>query len=257
MLEHLDASLEALLRASVPLSAQDVDVTFETPTKDWSARLTRPTVNLFLWDLKRSAERSRSGMETIERNGQRMQRAVLPRIELRYLITAWTQDHRDERALLSGLLRSVLRTYQLPVTFMSPELVAIGEPVNLLLARSGETPIDVFKLIDNTMKAALDVVVHTAVDIDLARPLATPVTEIGVHIGDMTTPGRQVDLRRVAGEVRIADAIGAHVFSPRGHALVNEASRFLIHASEGDEIVVELDPPLSVVVPAVGGVVVG
>jgi hypothetical protein len=257
MLEHLDASLESLLRAQVPLSAQDVDVTFETPTKDWSARLTRPTVNLFLWDLKRSAERSRSGMETIERNGVRLQRPVLPRIELRYLITAWTQDHRDERALLSGLLRSILRTYQVPATYMSPELLNIGEPVNLLLARSGETPIDVFKLIDNTMKAALDVVVHAAVDLDLARVPATAVTEIGVHIADTTTPGRTVDLRRVAGEVRVADAVGAHVRSPRGHALVDDASRFLISATEGDEITVDLDPPLTVVVPAIGGVVVG
>ncbi len=254
MLEHVDAALESLLRARVPLSAQDVDVSFETPTKEWSARLNRPTVNLFLWDLKRSTEQARSGMQRTERDGVPSTRMAPPIIELRYLITAWTQDHRDERALLSGLLRSVLASRQIAATFLPPELA--HELLTLRLARTGETPLDVFKLIDNTMKAALDVALVTPVDLGLDTPLATPVTEIGIRIGDMTTPGRTVDVRRVAGEVRVP-ALGAIVRSPRSATVVNESGRFLIAAAPGDEITLEIDPPHSVVVPAHGGVVIG
>ena len=36
MLDAIDTTLEALLRAAVPLSASDVDVSFEAPDRDWS-----------------------------------------------------------------------------------------------------------------------------------------------------------------------------------------------------------------------------
>ena len=86
MLDLIDATLEAFFRATVPLSAQDVDVSFEPPDRDWSAKLTRPTVNLFLWDIRRSTDRARAGVEEIERDGQLVRRraaaarrAALPR----------------------------------------------------------------------------------------------------------------------------------------------------------------------------------
>ncbi len=102
MLDLIDTSLEAFFRATVPLSAQDVDVSFEPPDRDWSAKLTRPTVNLFLWDIRRSSERARAGVEEVERDGGSCAGMALPRVELRYLVTAWTSDHGDERALLAG-----------------------------------------------------------------------------------------------------------------------------------------------------------
>ena len=58
VLAHIDESLEAMLRAAVPLSAVDIDVSFEIPDEDWAAKLTRPTVNLYLWDIRRSSNRS-------------------------------------------------------------------------------------------------------------------------------------------------------------------------------------------------------
>jgi hypothetical protein len=252
MLEHVDAALEALFRAQVPLSAQGVDVTFETPTKEWSARLNRPTVNLFLWDLKRSSEHARAGVERVERDGVAMSRMALPVVELRYLVTAWTSDHRDERALLGGLLRAVLATRQIPPTFVPAEL---HETLTMRLARTGETPLDVFKLVDNTMKAALDVAVVTPFDIGVEQPLAAPVTEIGVHIGDLTVPARAVEIRRIAGEVRFP-AAGTVVRSPRSATVVNDTNRFLIAAAPGDEITLDTEPPRSAVVPDHGGVVI-
>jgi len=42
VLELIDESLESFFRASVPLSATDVDVAFDAPDREWSAKLTRP-----------------------------------------------------------------------------------------------------------------------------------------------------------------------------------------------------------------------
>ena len=94
MLELIDEGLEGFFRATVPLSATDVDVSFEAPDKDWSAKLTRPTVNLFLWDIRRSVN-SRSGMRTVEIDGVVVHQPAHPVVELRYLISAWTSDHGD------------------------------------------------------------------------------------------------------------------------------------------------------------------
>jgi Pvc16 N-terminal domain len=254
VLEQVDACLESLLRAWVPLSATDVDVSFETPTRDWSARLNRPTVNLFLWDLKRSSEHARTGTERFERNGMGMQRIAPPILDLRYMVSAWTQDHRDERALLSGLLRSVLRAQQVPEGFLTPELA--DEGVHVRLASSDDPQVDAYKIIDNTMKATLDVGVSIAFDLDLAEELAAAVTDIGVRVEDRDEPERRQVIRRVAGETS-RDAAGALVVSPRGSAVVDETGRFLVRAAAGDQLVVHADPPRTVVVPEIGGVIVG
>jgi hypothetical protein len=256
VLELIDAGLEAMLRARVPLSAQDVDVSFEAPDKDWAAKLNRPTVNLFMWDVKRSADHARTGVERFERDGVQLSRMALPRIELRYLITAWTSEHRDERALLSGLLRSVLATPVLPETFLAPMLRELS-PVKLLLARSGDINIDVFKQLDGKLKPALDVVVITEMDLGLETVLPAAPTEVGIGVSDRERPTRTSSVRRIAGEVLAEGAVGALVRAPHAVAVVNETGRFLIDARPGDEIVLETEPPLRAIVPAQGGVVIG
>jgi Pvc16 N-terminal domain len=255
VLELVDASLEALLRAAVPLSATDVDVAFDAPSREWSGKLNRPTVNLFLWDIKRSTDHARAGVETVIRNEQPMRRLVLPRVELRYLVTAWTSEHRDERVLLSELLRVALTYQEIPEGYIAAGLADIAPP-RMMVARSGETHMDIFQTLEGQLKPALDLVVITEVDTGGGTPLAAPVTDVGVNISDIHNPARRAGLRRVAGEVQVAGAVGAHVTSPRGGTSVNTSGRFLIAAHTGDEIVVHLDPPRTALVPAFGGVVI-
>ena len=66
MLNLLDESLETFLRAEVPLSAKAVDLSFEAPDSDWGAGVTKPTVNLYLWDVRRNVEGAQSGFELVE-----------------------------------------------------------------------------------------------------------------------------------------------------------------------------------------------
>ena len=255
VLEFVDASLEALLRAAVPLSATDVDVAFDAPSREWSAKLNRPTVNLFLWDIKRTTDHARAGVETVVRNDQPVRRLALPRVELRYLVTAWTAEHRDERALLSELLRVALSYQEIPDGYIAAGLANLAPP-KMMVARSGETQVDIFKTLEGQLKPALDVIVVTEIDIGGGIPLAAPVTEVGVNLTDTQNPSRRTGLRRIAGEVQVAGAVGAKVTSPRGGTSVNESGRFLVAAAAGDEIIVHLDPPRTAIVPASGGVVI-
>ncbi len=253
MLDLLDETLEAFLHATVPLDARDVDVSFEAPDSDWSAKLTRPTVNLFLWDIRRSSERAKAGMETLERDGAIVRRLALPRIELRYLVTAWTSEHRDERALLSGLMRTILAHSHVPADFIADPLKELEAPA-LLMTRGGEDHVDVFKTLQGQLKPGLNLVVHTAVEIDAYTPAGPPTEAFDLRLTNRTTGAADAVLRRVAGHIADPDAAGAVVVSPHGKTTVNAAGRFLIAAIPGDEITVDTVPPRTAVVPAVGGV---
>jgi hypothetical protein len=255
VLEAVDATVEAFLRGTVPLSASEIDVAFEPPTRDWSAKLTRPTVNAHLWDVKRSRERARTGVEHVQRNDQRIQRLALPRVELRYLVTVWASEHRDERTLLGGILRAALAVSHVPATFVAPALADLS-PIALTVAGSGDVQADPGKVLDGQVKSSLELVVVSDVDTGLGEVVAPPATEFEVSVSDTDRPTRRAQLRRVAGEVRIEGAPGRLVSSPRGSAVVNDAGRFLIAAATGDQITIDLDPPRTAVVPERGGVVV-
>lgn len=254
MLELLDVGLEAFLRATCPLSATDVDVSFEPPDRDWSAKLTRATVNTFLWDIRRSASHSRAGLQRHDVNGQQTYQPALPVVELRYVVTAWTSEHADERSLLSGLTHSLLHYGRIPSEFLPESIRHLGEPT-LQMARAGEDHVDVFRALEGQLKPGLNVVMITQFEVDSAFPAATPASDIGVALGPRD--GAPVLRRRVAGEIANADergAVGAIARSPGDATIVNPAGQFLLRAGEGDEIVVDTDPPLTTNVPASGGV---
>lgn len=255
MLELVDEGLEAFLRAEVPLSATDIDVSFSSPDREWSARLVRPTVNVFLWDLRRSAGRARSGMRTVEHQGAVAHRPALPVIELRYVVTAWASDAGDERSLLSGLLGALLRHSKVPRTYLAPVFDQLDEP-GLLVARSGEDHMDVFKAVDGQIKPGINLSLTTEFETGVAFPAGPPTTVIETAIGrlDGAPPDRR---RRVAGEVVDAEgrgAVGALVRSSSDSTKVNAAGRFLLRAVAGEEIILETSPPQTVTVPTVGGI---
>lgn len=255
MLNLIDAGLEAFLRSTVPLGAEDVDVSFEAPDRDWSAKLNRPTVNLFLWDIRKSASRARAGMEEVEHEGRLVRRLALPRIELRYLVTAWTSDHGDERALLSGVMRTILAHEVLPTVYL-PEPIRTLPPVSMLMPRTGEDQVDVFKALEGQLKPGISLVVVTAVDTGVFTEAGPPAESFEFRISDRTKADLSPisTVRRVAGEIADRAAVGVLVTSPIGSATVNPAGRFLVNARSGDELVVHTEPPVTVVVPPEGGV---
>jgi hypothetical protein len=253
-LDLMDDTLEAFLRATVPLGPQDVDVSFAPPDRDWSAKLNRPTVNAFLWDIRRSLERARAGSETFERDGRLVRRMSLPRIELRYLVTAWTSDHGDERALLAGVMRTVLAHSFIPDGYL-PEALRGLTPIELQMATSGEQHMEVLDKLEGQLKPGINVIVFAPVDTGVFTEAGPPTTGVTLRTTNLNNAAVSEPPRRVAGKVADPGAVGAVVRSPRGSATVNPAGGFVLPAAAGDEIVLETDPPRRTTAPAVGGVV--
>ncbi|GAB1641066.1 DUF4255 domain-containing protein [Krasilnikovia sp. MM14-A1259] len=179
MLHLLDETLEAFLRAEVPLPARDVDVAFDAPDNEWSAALsTRPTVDLYLWDVRPNlAERDFGEVVVEEADGRRFRRDPLPRVDCRYLVTAWTSEVRDEHSLLGDVLSAVLLHPVIASEHLQGVFGAV-RPLPSLRLRSGDGSenSDFWSALGGQLKPGLDLVVTVTLDAAL-RAAAGPPTE--------------------------------------------------------------------------------
>ena len=91
MIDDLDEALRDLLVRELPIRNNEVDITFDQPKRDWAARLSRPTLNLYLYDLRENLKLRR---EASQREIERRPSSVISlrpaiRMDLNYLVTAW------------------------------------------------------------------------------------------------------------------------------------------------------------------------
>ena len=179
MLHLLDETLEAFLRAVVPLPARDVDIAFAAPDGEWSAALSsRPTVDLYLWDVRPNlTERDYGEVIVEEADGRRFRRDPLPRVDCRYLVTAWTSEVRDEHSLLGDVLAALLLHPVIGEDHLQGVFAAV-RPLPSLRLRSGDGTenSDFWSALGGQLKPGLDVVVTVTVDAVL-RAVAGPPTE--------------------------------------------------------------------------------
>jgi len=123
VIHHVDKALESFLRQQVPLPEASVDVSFQVPEGSWTASVSRPTVNAFLWDVALATHASSFGLDRrISEEGRKQQRPVPKQISFRYFITVWTRELRDEHELLGTILRCVLAHDIVPATLLPPSV---------------------------------------------------------------------------------------------------------------------------------------
>jgi hypothetical protein len=56
MLSYLSSTLRRLLTREMPIIKGEVDIAFDQPTREWSATVNKPTLNLFLYDVRENAK---------------------------------------------------------------------------------------------------------------------------------------------------------------------------------------------------------
>lgn len=252
MLHLLDDGLETFLRASLPPELREIDVAFDAPDGEWGAGLTRPTVNLFLRDVRRNlAERSAGRQLHTTEDGQRVWQVPPPRADCRYLVTAWTSEVDDEHRILGEVLTVLLRASELGAEHLPEALRDVSPPPSLSVAASGgDDQADFWSALGGQLKPGLDLTVTLTVDAATPRAAGPEVTRARIGVLDLTPP-RHSDRRVVAGRAA-RDTAGCVVRSPRGHAIVDDDGRFAVRAEVGDEVVVESDPPARGIVPETG-----
>ena len=194
MLHDLNKSLEKLLIQKGNLTPNQIDISFEQPNGQWSARLSRPTICCWCFDLHENLK-LRSAEINTSRNGNRGIRSLSPRrIDLTYLITAWAGKIEDEQQLLWRALAALK-----PITSLSPNecegmLRYQSRDVPLLVADTSNTTfnlVDLWGVLDNQMRLGFTLIATVELDVELSIE-APLVLEATIRVGSSDDPTQQV-----------------------------------------------------------------
>ena len=204
MINDLDETIKQLLIKNVPLDPTEVDISFEMPDREWSASISKPTVNLYLYDIKENHQ-LRAFDWSVERNQNRTatkKKAPL-RIDLSYLVTVWTNDIGDEHRLLWHVLATLLRHQTIPAELLQGALAALELPICTTTAQPEgvlKKTSDFWNALDNRLKPSIDYVVTVPLDTEVA--LIAPVVRTKLLKVEGTEGMTPDELVQVSGMVR-------------------------------------------------------
>jgi hypothetical protein len=175
----VDDGLERLLRVSLPLPEEVGDITFDAPTSNWSAQLSRITVNLYLYDVMRSAQPTRSATQR-DVNGKPERRAPQPMIQLGYLVSAWAGSPRDEHQLLGDLVSRLASIQVIPPEYLP---TAVSSSVQLAVAEDPRSRLrDIWSGAGGQLKASFTLQLTVAADTFDWTDQAPPVTSVAALV---------------------------------------------------------------------------
>jgi hypothetical protein len=208
MISELDETIRQMMINDGGFDPADIDVSFDIPNREWSATISKPTLNCYLFDIRENREMRQSGMvaERTTGNGQVRRRPPV-RLDLTYLLTAWTRAVEDEHRLLWHTLATLMRFPVLPQDRRQGLLREHELPIYTKIAQSDgvlKSPGEFWTALENQLKPSLSYVVTLAIDRDLlvAGP---PVLTSSIRF--KTPDGASEEWIRFGGTLR--DAQGA------------------------------------------------
>ncbi len=123
MIDEVDEAIRAVLIEELPIVGDEVELSFKQPKREWSSRLSRPTLNIFLYDIREN-NKMRTPVPTwlhqgAEDGGSFVVESVQPTwVNLHYLITAWATEPEDEHRMLMRAMIALLRHPYLDEQFL-------------------------------------------------------------------------------------------------------------------------------------------
>lgn len=188
-ISNVDTGLERMVRARLPLPDEIGDVAFDAPTGNWSAQLSRITVNFFLYDVQRSTQPSRSSMSRTPEGGALQRRTLQPMVQLSYLVSAWAGSPRDEHQLLGDLVSLFAAADHVPEEYFAAPM---STSVSLSLGDERSLPRELWSAAGGSLKASTTLQVHVGAD-SFDWKAAPPSVERVVGIADrMDRPDRSL-----------------------------------------------------------------
>ena len=172
----VDEGLRRLLETQIPLPATVADISFAPPTLSWAARLTRPTVSLFLYEVKPSERPGQAIVRRISPDGRSQRRLPSPVLEMNYLVSAWASDPLAEHQLLGEVINLFVANQVLPDECLAGDATS---PVQLILGGDENNPArDIWRAAGGEQKASFTVSAVAAADSFPWTDEAPPVTEV-------------------------------------------------------------------------------
>jgi hypothetical protein len=198
MIADLDETIRQLLIAEIPIRNGEIDIKFDQPRREWSARLTRPTINFFLYDVRENVVLRRHQWEKVGADGNgsaalraaRLKRTPF-RVDCHYMMTTWATEPEDEHRLLSASLMALFRHPVLPEERLVGGMRNQPYELQVRLASHDKltNPAEVWGALDNEIRPSISYIVTLALDpwVDISIPFTRTVT---LRTGQMA-PGQE------------------------------------------------------------------
>jgi hypothetical protein len=244
----LDEALSALLKRELGRHGfEGVEIAFDAPSKEWSGKLTGPTVDLFLYDLREAGERAELSPTEQRGNGRATVTPPPLHLELSYAVTAWTKTVEDEHRLLSQML-SIMQSYSRLPDELLADLRDGGarlREAQTSVGRPREEKADFWTSVGGQYKASIDLVVHIKVESG-AGVVRGPEVRIQTLRAGSSPPTRteMTEFHRVGGTLRDGD--GRPVAD--AWVILPESGQWAATDQEGRFVVNRLEPGVHAVV---------
>jgi hypothetical protein len=220
MLEDLDETLRQLLMAEMPVKNGEIEIDFDQPKREWSARLSKPTLNLFLYDVRENNVLRQHQWEQLPVGGDNS-RAHLKRLPFRvdctYMLTAWATVPEDEHRLLT---RSLLALFRFPILPEDRLVGGLRNPPFDIQARLAShdkltNPAEVWSALDNEIRPTVSYTLTLA--LDPWKEITTPIVRTRtLRTGQSTLPRSQqlaantnAEMGLIGGRITEASRAGA------------------------------------------------
>jgi len=172
MFADLDESIRQLLVQRGHLNSGEIDISFDMPTREWAAGIAKPTVNLYLYDIRENTELRDPRPYRVSRGEGNTAHKNMPdfRVDLTYRITAFANSVEDEHRLLSRALVTLLEHRVLPADILLGEVQ--GQEIYAFTARPDglvQTPADYWGAMDNDIRPSIDYLVTARLPIGETR----------------------------------------------------------------------------------------
>src|SRR3954447_21159991 len=264
MLADLDETLRSLLKEELERHGfEGVDIAFDAPARDWSGQLSKPTVNLFLYDLREAELQRSSEWSRVKKDGRRIESRPPMIVECSYAVTAWTQAVEDEHRLLSQVLAILFAYPQLPVERLNGRLQNGSQPwpIKGRIGQGKGEKSDFWTAVGGQYKVSLDYVARLSVESGAKKERGPEVRTQTVRTSLSDAPKRTVlEMHRSTGKVKdsngqpLADVwvtlpdVGSLAVSGedgqfRFDRLPPGRHRLLARAPDGTEAIAEFEVP--------------
>lgn len=178
MIADLDQTIRKLLIDEMPIKNGEIDVKFDQPRREWSARLAKPTVNFFLYDVRenhilRQHQWQRIGDSPGNGNSGRSIKDHIAhlkrtpfRVDCTYMLTTWAAEPEDEHRLLTRCLMALFRHPILREEWLVGTLKNPPFDIEARLASHDKltNPAEVWSALDNELRPSISYVVTLALD---------------------------------------------------------------------------------------------
>lgn len=217
MIADLDQTIEKLLTTEFPIKNGEIDIAFDQPKREWSARLSRPTLNFFLFDIRENnvlRQHQWEKMAQLQGNGgpPHIQQKRTPfRIDCHYIITSWAANAKDEHRLLSRCLLTLFRYPILPESCLTGDMKTQPFKIQARLVTHDHltNPAELWGSMDNEIRPSMSYLLTVAADpwAEVSGPAVTSYT-MTTGIAD-PLPGNRINGETAVSTHHIAGTITA------------------------------------------------